>query len=255
VNLREGAFSRIKPPQGAINGSGPAVSLGLLGGFELRLDERAVALPMSAKRVLVFIALRHRPLARNYVAQSLWADATESHADGNLRSALWKLGRVDPLLIDMSGRQLGLSPFVTVDLHQSAALAHRLLDDVGTLDVSELNEQMLHDDLLPDWYEEWILPDRESYRQLRLHALERLCHQLISFRSFGRAVQAGLAAVSGEPLRESANAALIRAYLAEGNVGEALRQYHSYSRLLEEELGIRPSAEMHELVERAVTNR
>jgi DNA-binding SARP family transcriptional activator len=65
---------------------------------------------------------------------------------------------------------------------------------------------------------------------------------------FGEAVQAGLAAVKAEPLRESAQRSLIRAHLAEGNLGEALRQYHSFRRLLLEELGVGPSAELEDLV-------
>ncbi|MGH8905014.1 MAG: AfsR/SARP family transcriptional regulator [Egibacteraceae bacterium] len=49
---------------------------------------------------------------------------------------------------------------------------------------------------------------------------------------YSQAIDAGLAAIAGEPLRESAHRALIRAYLAEGNPSEALRQYRIYRRLL-----------------------
>jgi DNA-binding SARP family transcriptional activator len=62
-------------------------------------------------------------------------------------------------------------------------------------------------------------------------------------------VQAGLAAVSGEPLRESAHRTLIHAHLAEGNPGEAVRQYHLYRRLLADELAIEPSAAIRALVQ------
>jgi Bacterial transcriptional activator domain len=66
---------------------------------------------------------------------------------------------------------------------------------------------------------------------------------------FGAAVQAGLAAVAGEPLRESAHRTLIRAHLAEGNPGEAVRQYHLYRRLLADELAIEPSPAIRGLVQ------
>jgi DNA-binding SARP family transcriptional activator len=55
-------------------------------------------------------------------------------------------------------------------------------------------------------------------------------------------------AVAAEPLRESAHRELIRAYLAEGNPGEALRQYELYRRLLAEELHLTPSAAMEALI-------
>ena len=45
---------------------------------------------------------------------------------------------------------------------------------------------------------------------------------------FGQAVRAGTAAVSDEPLRESARSALIEAHLAEHNVVAALREYNAF---------------------------
>jgi DNA-binding SARP family transcriptional activator len=77
-----------------------------------------------------------------------------------------------------------------------------------------------------------LVREQQLYRQLRLHALESLCLRLISLKKYGRAIQAGLAAVSGEPLGERANLVLVQAYLGEGNVGEALRQYRSFETLL-----------------------
>jgi len=227
----------------------PPASLGLLGGFELRLHGEAVPLPATARRLVAFLALATRPLARSYVSQSLWLEATERHADGNLRSALWKVGQLGGPPIQVSGGQLALGPGVTVDYRQSVALARRLLHHPGSLKERELDEEAFTRDLLPDWYEEWVVAERERYRQLRLHALENLCMELVARRRFGQAVQAGLAAVAGEPLRESATLVLIRVYLTEGNAGEAIRQYDSFTRLLWNELRVSPSSAMRQAVE------
>lgn len=224
------------------------MSLGLLGGFELRLGEQIVPLPMTAQRLLVFLALRRHRLTRRFVSQCLWLDSTERHADGNLRTALWRIGGVDAALIDMTGGYLGLGPSVEVDFHRSAALAQRLSADPESFDDSEFNVSMLSEELLPDWYEEWVFAERENYRQLRLHALESLCERLMSIGQFGSAIQGALVAVAGEPLRESANLLLIRAHLAEGNVSEALRHYHSFRSLLRKELGVSPSSETTDVI-------
>lgn len=221
----------------------------MLGGFELRLDGRAVLLPKTVRRLLVFLALGHRPLARTYVSQSLWPEATERHADGNLRSAMWKVGQLAASAIAASGGQLALGPRVAVDYRRSVALARRLLHDPGSLEERESGEETFTRDLLPDWYEEWIVTERERYRQLRLHALEALCLELVARRRFGQAVQAGLAAVAGEPLRESATLALIRAYLAEGNASEAFRHYHAFRHLLWNELRVAPTSGTRQLIE------
>jgi DNA-binding SARP family transcriptional activator len=225
------------------------IYLHLLGGFELLLGAQAVLLPKTARRLLAFLAFSPRPLARTYVSQSLWLDTTERHADGNLRSALWKVSQFTLSAIAMSGGQLALGDTVTVDYQDNVGLARRLLHDSRSLADRELDEMPFVPDLLPGWYEEWIVTERERYRQLRLHALEYLCQELVLRQRFAHAVQAGLAAVSGEPLRESANICLIRAYIAEGNVGEAIRHYQCFTRLLRDELRVTPSPAMRRLIE------
>lgn len=60
---------------------------------------------------------------------------------------------------------------------------------------------------------------------------------------------AGLAAVSRDPLRESGYRALVRAHLAEGNAGEALRSYNQYAGIAARELGIEPSQMMRSLLD------
>jgi DNA-binding SARP family transcriptional activator len=105
-------------------------------------------------------------------------------------------------------------------------------------------------EILPDWYDDWLVIERERFRQLRVHALERLCDRLTAAGRFAEAVDAGLAAVESEPLRESAHRALIRTHLAEGNACEALRQYRAFRELLRRELGLRPSELMEALVRR-----
>jgi DNA-binding SARP family transcriptional activator len=145
------------------------------------------------------------------------------------------------------GQQLALAPDVEVDFRAAEALARRALDtsDVGAL---EVEASALSADLLPDWYEDWVLIERERYRQLRLHALDRLCERLTQANRLSEALDAGLAAVAGEPLRESAHRAVVRVHIAEGNRGEAIRQYELCRRLLNEQLAIEPSERMDELV-------
>jgi DNA-binding SARP family transcriptional activator len=221
--------------------------LTLLDGFGLVCDGEPVALPMTAQRVLAFVALHERPLHRLYVAGSIWLDAPEERTYASLRSALWRLHRDGRRLVATDGQRLALGRDVEVDLRESETLARRALDELDD-DALDVDTSALSADLLPDWYEDWVLMERERYRQVRLHALDALCDRLTRANRLGEALEAGLAAVAGEPLRESAHRAVVRVHVAEGNVGEAIRQYHLCRRLLNEHLGIEPSDRMRELV-------
>ena len=224
------------------------LALTLLGGFELRHAGRPATVPLSVERLLAFVALQNRPVNRCFAAGTLWPETTDERAGANLRSALWRLRRISPSLVETSPTHLRLGSGTSVDTHQLSSSIWRILDPSKEPATEDLLHLCAPSDLLPGWYDEWVLVERERIRQLRLHALETLCERLADTRRFGPAVEAGLCAVQEEPLRESAQRSLIRAYLAEGNACEAIRQYRLYRRLLDEELGLKPSAELTDMV-------
>jgi DNA-binding SARP family transcriptional activator len=230
-----------------------AVRLGLMRGFELDLRGRSIPLPVSAQRVVAFLALRARPTRRSHVAGMLWLNATEDRAMGNLRSALWRLRRNRCDVVDVVGESLALSRRVIVDVHVFSEAARRLDSptDPGprpSLDSPVLDQIVDSGELLPDWYDDWVIVERERLRQLRLHALERACDDLVAVGRYGEAIAAGLAAVHEEPLRESAHRSLITAHLAEGNRIEAFRQFENYAALMRVELQLEPSSDIQDLV-------
>jgi DNA-binding SARP family transcriptional activator len=227
----------------------PVPRLLLLDGFQLECDGSIVEVPLSAQRLVAFLAVHERPLLRTYIAGSLWLDNSEERAHANLRAALWRLRHNSAHLVESRGAHLRLAPNVDVDLHRAVQVARAQIQGVTTLpEVGAHMRLLLSGDLLPDWYEEWIGVERERLRQLRLHALEALCERLTAAGRFGEAVDVGLAAVAVEPLRESAHRALITAHLSEGNAFEAARQYESYRRLLWDALAAEPSAQLEQLV-------
>jgi DNA-binding SARP family transcriptional activator len=230
------------------------VHLHLLGGFELGLNGRVVPITCGSQRLLAFLALHDRLLTRTYVAGMLWPEVPTDRANANLRAGLWRLPAPCRLVVDQSTQCLRLAADVPIDFHAAAATAQRLLDrsqDCHDTDLSGQARLQLAEELLPDWYDDdWVLSVRERFHQLRLHGLEALCERLTAAGRYGEAIDAGLAAVDAEPLRESAHRTLIRAHLAEGNQVEAGRQYELCRHLLQEELGVQPSAKLRELYSR-----
>ena len=230
--------------------AGPnGVTLGLLQGFRLEWDGGTQQLPLGIQRLVAFVAVHNRPLLRLFVAGNLWIDSNEEHANANLRTALWRLQRLGVRLVVASRSHVALAPDVVVDLHVSTARAREVLRHVSAPTLDDADAILLEGELLPDWYDDWVLIERERFRQLRLLALEALCNDLADAGEYAAAVETGLACVAAEPLRESAHRALMAVHLAEGNRGEAIRQFKLYQALALEELGIAPSAEMRRMLE------
>jgi DNA-binding SARP family transcriptional activator len=205
----------------------------------------------GSQRLLALLGLRDRALMRTSVAGTLWPESTEDHAFSSLRSALARLTRLTRDAVVVTPLDLCLANDVTVDIREARALAHRLLDPASVVSENDLSVSSiaaLSVDVLPDWYDDWVLVEGEEWRQLRLHALEALADRLITAGRFGEATSAGLAAVRAEPLRESARAVVIRVHLAEGNQSEALSEFARYRTILRAELGLEPTHRLHELV-------
>jgi DNA-binding SARP family transcriptional activator len=196
-------------------------------------------------------------LLRTYVAEALWPESHRRRASANLRSALWRIRQARHNVLDTTGSRLSLCADVVVDVRERAALARSLLDRSASWPTGALGSHTateLSADLLRDWYDEWLLLERDRWTQLRLHALEALAERLMAAGAYSEAVEAALAAVWAEPLRESANRMLVRVYAAEGNPSEAVRQYQRYRQLLHRELRTPPMAQMEELIQ-ALTPR
>lgn len=219
----------------------------LLRGFVLWANDRAVGLPQNAERLLTFLALNGGTLRREYVAGSLWPESADSNASASLRTAVWRIQQSAGHLIDADRTRLHLAEDVAVDVREATALALAveirpdLPVDAGILD-------LLDSELLPDWYDDWLPPHRERWRQTRLHSLESLALRMARAGRFALAVDAALAAVRAEPLRESANRCLIQVHLAEGNVSEARRVLDLHRQAIRADLGIEPSPQLVALV-------
>lgn len=228
-----------------------AARLNLLGEFRLELDGQPHHVPASARRLLAHLAVVHRGRRadRASLAESMRPDSDPARATSTLRSVLWRLPRErGRALVLADAAEVWVNPELEVDLWKAEAQAQLLCaaSDPPVVELGDLS--LLEHDLLPSWHDTWLSVERESFRQRRLHALERGADLLCRVGRYHDALSAGLDAVASEPLRESAHRRVIQVHLAEDNHAEALRHYDGYRRLLADELGLAPSPSMRRLV-------
>lgn len=222
-------------------------AVSLVHGFAVAGPDGPVDLPVSAQRLVALLALQRRPVQRVFAYGLLWPETSEAQASACLRTALWRIRQEAPDLVRAEHGTVTLGD-AEVDVHALQECAQRRLagdDQVTTAEVYALCDA---GELLPDCYEDWALLERERFRQLRLQALEASVDLLTARGRAGEAMVAAMAAVTTEPLRESAHRALIRLHLAQGNRSEALRQFRMYRDLAMRELQVDPSEQMLSLL-------
>ncbi|GLY22171.1 bacterial transcriptional activator domain-containing protein [Micromonospora sp. NBRC 101691] len=225
----------------------PRVRLLLLGGFRLLHDDRPVVVPRGLQRIIALIGLRPGA-TRSHLAGLLWPDAPEDRALSSLRTALWRL-RQDPCCPMLTtGDTVRLDPAVHLDVDELVRTAARVGDN-GDPGAAAAALAAGRHDLLPGWYDDWVLLERERLRQLRLHMLEHLARTHLAAGRHGEALQAALEAMAAEPLRETPHRLVVQIHLAEGNAFEALHAFYVYRDLILRELDLEPSAAMCALLD------
>ena len=220
--------------------------LQLFGWWELRVGESSVPVGGREQRLIALLALTGRQ-SRAHVAGTLWPDTTEQRAMNSLRAAVWRTRHATTGVLTAQESTLGLAADVAVDATDLVRQASTVVaaPDLARADSLDLLETK---DLLPGWYDDWVLFERARIEHVRFRALEAMALEGLRAGCPNDAAVAARAALRIEPLHEGANLLLIQACLDSGGTVEAVRHFHDYRRRLEVELGIRPSPTLHQLI-------
>ena len=188
------------------------VRLRLLGGWHLLVDGVDVGLGHREQRLVALVALtgcsaraqvaaaavarQHRTsapsaacVARCCVRQAVSRAARRASVDHRARpDGPGRRGRLR--------RAAGLT-----QLPMSGEVARELLAALGG------------DELLPGWYDDWVIAERDGLQHLRVEALDRVARQSLDAGELGLAIEAARATSDIDPLLEPPREVSIRAHL------------------------------------------
>lgn len=246
------------------------LSLSLLGLFQARLDDRPITGFETAKTraLLAYVAdAQDQATPRSLLAGMLWPGRSEAAALGNLRHILANLRNaihdafVSPPFLIIERETIARNPHCdcSIDTQEFRGLVgadnHRKQEKISHLDalkqaVSLYRGEFLHGfklDNSPD-FEEWILAQREVYREQFLDALYTLAEASLSQGEYFQAKVYAQRQIEVEAWREEAHRQLMQALALEGRRCEALKHYVSLASVLKKELDVEPSHETQELL-------
>src|SRR5439155_18765263 len=103
-------------------------------------------------------------------------------------------------------------------------------------------------ELLPGYYEDWLVPERERLAEAYLDGLCRLAAALAAAGDLPEATERARRAVAADPLREESHCALMRVYAAAGRFTDVLRQYRELESALRQQLDAEPGAAAQAIV-------
>jgi DNA-binding SARP family transcriptional activator/Tfp pilus assembly protein PilF len=229
--------------------------ISLLGGLALAWDGDPISeLPGATARSLFayLVTNRDRPQTRDLLAGIFWPDLPDHAARRRLSQALWQIRRVlEPYSILISdGGSLQLNPEypVWIDIESFVqAYTQGMGGDAHALEHLETCIGLYRGEFLAGYYDDWLLLERERLSNLYLSALGFLVAGYKSQGQYDQALVHACTLVSQDPWSEGAHREVMRLYHLLGRGAEALKQYETCRRLLEEELGVEPAPETQTL--------
>jgi DNA-binding SARP family transcriptional activator/tetratricopeptide (TPR) repeat protein len=226
------------------------LDLTLFGGFLARIRGEPLTLP--TKKIQALLAYLALPVGhahqRDKLASLLWGGTPDASARNSFRQALFVLRKAlassgDVLRIERDTLALDRDA-VEVD----AMAFERAVAD-GMPAALEKAATLYQGDLLAGLavaeapFEEWLLSERERFRELALEGLAKLLVHQRSAGSLEGAIRTALRMAALDPLQESVHRTLMRLFVRSGRRGAALRQYQQCVSALQRELGAEPEAE------------
>ncbi|HZT42787.1 MAG TPA: AAA-like domain-containing protein [Chthonomonadaceae bacterium] len=229
----------------------------LFGGLKLARQGERVVPRFETRKVSALLACLCLPAGkahpREILAELLWPgedwEATRSRLRQTLsclRRHLEPPGTPEGSLLMADHFQVWLAPNqITTDVAEfEAALrsASQASEPSERIRLLSRAVELYGDDLLPGYYEDRILQERERLAEIYRGALGQLANALSEAGDLPGAIEAARRVVQQDPLREEAHGHLMRLLASAGNTADVLRQYREMERTLRDDLGITPSA-------------
>lgn len=234
----------------------------LLGELRAEQEGRVVARYQTQKvaALLAYLAFfRDRLHPRELLTDHLWPEVEPEAGRNSLSQCIFRLRvlleptdavRGSVILSSKFGVRLNPAAFTTdVEEFEAALRSAHASKDFG--ERSQWLEQAVgiyRGELLPGYYEEWILAEQQRLSESYLRALHQLVSNLAEGGELGKALPYARLAVGADPENEESHRTLMRLHASVGETTAALRHYDRMERL-QAEVGAEPSAAIRRLAE------
>jgi WD40 repeat protein/class 3 adenylate cyclase len=224
----------------------------LLGQFDIRLDgKRIVISSRSGQSLLAYLAMTAgTPHRREKLAGTIWPDSSDETARRNLRQELWRIRKAIPHEGLGETNDYLLSDEFTITFNPEAdtwldvAMLERPAADLQSM-TSSLS--LYQGELLPGFYDDWIVLERERIQALFEARMDQLVGRLVDEERWAAVQEQCERWLAFGNAPEPAYRALMLSYNARGDMARVSATYKRCVDDLREQFGVEPSTETHVL--------
>jgi DNA-binding SARP family transcriptional activator len=249
------------------------LNVSLLGSVRISYDDYPVDAKMtrSIQRLLAYLILfRNRTHQREVLADVLWGEKDHAHSRDSLNTALWKLRKTieafgisrDTYLLCSRPDEIGFNQHspLWLDVEEFQESTDQILEsqspEILEVHLSDLENaiELYRGDLLEGFYDDWVLREREYWRERYTATLICLMGIYRRRSEFERGLACGQKILTLDPLREEIHRSMIQLYMDAGQRSLAVRQYELCRETLAHELRIEPMEETQQLYQQIIAD-
>lgn len=232
----------------------PIVRIEMFGGLRVHVGGKTVErfATQKAAGLLAYLAHHRQLQPRELLIELFWPDGLQNTGRASLSQALSTLRRqLEPPGVPSGGvivsskSHVGLNPeAVQTDVGRFQVVMQRSRQEAGRNERLQLLREAVEiyrGDLLPGFYEDWIVNEQQWLAGLYFEAVEALIQLLEGQGDLHEALEYALRAVDRDPLREESHRRVMRLYAATGQRKSALAQLTQLKEILHRELADEPT--------------
>jgi predicted ATPase/DNA-binding SARP family transcriptional activator len=216
-----------------------------LGRFDIGRDGSEIDIGSRPARLLFayLILTRGSMQPREMLAGVLWPESTESSARKNLRQALWRLRQVigeENLIVEPDSIGFDKNSDYWLDIEE--------LEMPGGSD-PEKSVMVYEGELLPGYYEEWILLERDRLASVYNRKMQQLIESVSRRQDWEQLIDWSERWIARGDYPEAGYRALMTAYGCLGDLSSVEATYQRCVDAMDAHVGVPPSAETTDIYE------
>lgn len=266
------APARVPEPLKVVESDAPApdLTINLLGAVDIFRDPARPFAPEAwttrrSRDILCFIAAQtHHRASKDAIIDTFWEDSEFEAVEKNFHPTMSHIRKAlnsrqvlkQNFLVYRDGHyQLVPEYSYRIDVHEFDRLieraddAHRARREHEKCAHLEAAVALYRGEFLEGCYDDWVQEPRSYYRERYLQALETLAAAAAAQDEWIRVLSLATRILKDDPFREDVHCLAMRAHAALGNRAAVREQYTTIRRLLDDELGVAPSASTKKLFE------
>jgi LuxR family maltose regulon positive regulatory protein len=212
----------------------------------------------KSRDILAYLAHQEKPVSRERILEEIWPDSDSKKITPlfhttiyHLRQALQKTlhGRNMETITYQNGEYQLAPGIFSSDRMKLKRIFNEIPAEIHSETVGRLEEvvALYQGDYLEELDYDWVLSEREYLRRIYMEARLKLAKYYLHIHQYSGAIHHLIGLNRMNPLSEELGAMLMKAYAAIGDRLAIKRHYETFKQMLQDELGLAPSAEIRNL--------